>query len=276
MSDTTHTDESGEDQNTEAVANSTEEGQTTTPATDTEQQAQEETSDWAENLAQEAVLEKQPKAPRKEKTLHREVKKLSEAIGEEGDIDYDVLRENYRPESKVSQKALKKLADDNNLDFDDLQYEIEETQTDDRYEDQNQRLATLEKREADRERTGELNEYNTYFKGALSDYGLSNADFVAQYKADWETSFKFYSKSNSLKESAKIAFAMTVGKDHDIKQGIQKAEERAKGRLSHTLPPQSNSTGQKSSYTQAELAKLPQIEYNRVRDLEIEGKVQIV
>jgi hypothetical protein len=113
------------------------------------------------------------------------------------------------------------------------------------------------------------------FHDTLKAKGVDAATFNAQYKAEFKAEQSDLVDSGlSIEKATEKALKITLA-SYQADAKVKDTEQRAEGRAKATLPASSTASPDKTVYTQSELQKLTQDDYNLVMDRIEAGKARI-
>ena len=114
------------------------------------------------------------------------------------------------------------------------------------------------------------------FHSTLKNKGVDAATFNAEYKdAFKEEQQDLLDSGLSLEKATEKALKITLA-SYQADTKVKDVQKRSEGRAKATIPPTSTATTDKTVYTEAQIMKMDQADYNRIMDLRDKGEVQIV
>jgi hypothetical protein len=169
----------------------------------------------------------------------------------------------------LSRKQLKRK-EDKDSELDDLRSQVEELKNVLSSSADNAQFLQEAREQAERLKIEQS------FHDTLSKKGVDAATFNAQYKdAFKEEQQDLLDSGLSLAKATEKALKITLA-SYQADTKVQDTEKRAEGRAKATIPPSSTTSTLKTVYTEKQLAKLDQADYNKVMELRDKGDVKIV
>jgi len=168
------------------------------------------------------------KPTRKQNTIEKETRNMESSIMD-GEIDYSKLA-NIVTDTEIGRSALTKFAEQQGLTAEEVKNNLNENRQYVKLNEMTETMEFLKERELEREATKDTDDFVSYYKKSVGDYGLTPSEFSVQYGDSFDKLYQEYSVSMSKVKAAELAFKLTVGMEKRLDEAkadtIEKLETK--------------------------------------------------